>query len=106
MDFGNIRPFVRFVRQLEVLPGASFSRCCPLDARLFFVSSGEGRIEVMGNTLELRTGSVQIRLVMATLLIMTPTVFFAFRRLFDLGDRVWLWFKGGRLEKLRLFGEK
>ena len=58
MDFGNIRPFVRFVRQLEVLPGASFSRCCPLDARLFFVSSGEGRIEVMGNTLELRTGSI------------------------------------------------
>ena len=65
-----------------------------------------GCFTLLGSILELRTGSVQIRLVMATLLIMTPTVFFAFQRLFDMGDRVWLWFQGGRVGKLHLFRQE
>ena len=32
-------------------------------------------------------------LVMATLLIMTPTVFFSMQRLFDWGDKAYLWFR-------------
>jgi hypothetical protein len=43
---------------------------------------------------------------MATLLIMTPTVFFAFQRLFDMGDRLWLWLRSGRVGKLRLFRQE
>ena len=43
---------------------------------------------------ELEPGNAQTGLVMATLLIMTPTVFFAMQRLFDLGDRVYLWILG------------
>ncbi len=44
---------------------------------------------LLGTLLELRTGSVSTRLVMLTLLIMTPTVFFAIQRCFDFGDRVY-----------------
>ena len=65
-----------------------------------------GCFTLLGSLLELRTGSVAIRLVMWTLLIMTPTVFFAFQRLFDLGDRVYLWLRGGRKGPLRLTGPK
>ena len=65
-----------------------------------------GCFTLLGSILELRTGSIAIRLVMWTLLIMTPTVFFAFQRLFDLGDRVYLWLRGGRKGSLRLTGQK
>lgn len=40
---------------------------------------------------DLRAGSIQTALVMATLLIMSPTVFFAVQRLFDWGDKVYAW---------------
>lgn len=43
---------------------------------------------VLGGLFELQAGSLSIRLVMYTLLIMTPTVFFFFQRLFDWGDRL------------------
>lgn len=46
---------------------------------------------LLGSVFELRTGTVAVNLVMATLLIMTPTVFFAMQRLFDFGDRAYLW---------------
>lgn len=49
----------------------------------------------LGWLFELRTGSVATSLVMATLLIMTPTVFFAFQRVFDWGDKVYLWWRNG-----------
>lgn len=42
----------------------------------------------LGEFFELTTGSAGSNLVMATLLIMTPTVFFAFQRLFDFSDKV------------------
>ena len=58
MDFGSIRPFARFVRQLEYLPDTVSPPCYPMDARLFFVSSGEGRIETNGKVLTMPTGSI------------------------------------------------
>ncbi len=45
----------------------------------------------LGTILELRTGGAGSTLVMVTLLIMTPTVFFAVQRLCDWGDRVVAW---------------
>ncbi len=48
----------------------------------------------LGTLLELRTGSADTNLVMATLLIMTPTVFFAIQRLCDWGDKAIAWVKG------------
>ena len=85
--------------------------CKPMDKfrRIIWWAMGLcllGCFTVLGSILELRTGSIRIRLVMATLLIMTPTVFFAFQRLFDMGDRVWLWFRGGRIGKLHLFRQE
>ena len=85
--------------------------CKPMDVfrRIIWWAMGGcllGCFTLLGSILELRTGSIQIRLVMATLLIMTPTVFFAFQRLFDMGDRVWLWFRGGRVGKLHLFKQE
>ena len=88
-----------------------FQVCKPFDKfrRIIWWAMGAcllGCFTLLGSILELRIGSVQIRLVMATLLIMTPTVFFSFQRLFDMGDRVWLWFKGGRIGKLHLFRQE
>ena len=85
--------------------------CKPMDRfrRIIWWAMGVcllGCFTLLGSILELRTGSVQIRLVMATLLIMTPTVFFAFQRLFDMGDRVYLWLKGGRVDQLHLFRQE
>lgn len=44
--------------------------------------------------LDLRTGSVQTALVMFTLIIMSPTVFFAMQRIFDWGDKAAVWIRG------------
>jgi cation-transporting ATPase E len=44
----------------------------------------------LGSFFELRASLDSVQLVMATLLIMTPTVFFAMQRLFDWGDRIYL----------------
>lgn len=43
---------------------------------------------VFNSFFDLRTGSIQAALVMATLIIMSPTVFFAMQRIFDWGDKV------------------
>ena len=50
----------------------------------------------LGSFLELRTGSTAVRLVMGTLLIMAPTVFFCIRRIFDWGDRIYAWIRKKR----------
>ena len=50
-----------------------------------------GCFTLLGEFFELQPGDAKTALVMATLLIMTPTVFFTMQRLFDLGDRVYLW---------------
>ena len=45
---------------------------------------------LLGSFFELRTSLPSVQLVMATLLIMTPTVFFAMQRIFDWGDKIYL----------------
>ncbi len=44
---------------------------------------------LLGSFLELRAGSTAVRLVMFTLLVMSPTVFFCIRRVFDWGDKIY-----------------
>ncbi len=46
---------------------------------------------LLGSLFDLRTSLPGVRLVMAVLLIMTPTVFFAIQRVFDWGDRAVAW---------------
>ena len=41
----------------------------------------------------LETGTAESTLILLTLVIMTPTVFFAVQRVFDLGDKVYLWIR-------------
>lgn len=43
----------------------------------------------LGELFELRAGTIQTKLVMFTLLLMTPTVFFAMQRLFDWGEKLY-----------------
>ena len=45
---------------------------------------------LLGSLFELQAGSWGAKLVMATLLIMTPTVFFAIQRIFDWGDKAFV----------------
>ena len=52
----------------------------------------------LGSFFELKASMRSVQLVMATLLIMTPTVFFAIQRVFDWGDKLVL--------KLRSIGKK
>ena len=47
-----------------------------------------GCFTLLGSFFELRASLPSVQLVMAVLLIMTPTVFFAMQRTFDFGDRV------------------
>ena len=62
---------------------------------------------LLGDILDLRTWSGQARLVMGTLLVMTPTVFFFIQRLFDAvyaaRIRVFAWF---RSKWYRIFRKK
>ena len=48
-----------------------------------------GCFTLLGGIFELRIGNATMLLIMATLLIMTPTVFFAIQRLFDWGDKIY-----------------
>ena len=48
---------------------------------------------LLGNVFDLRTGTPQSNLAMMTLLMMAPTVFIAMLRLFDYGDKLYLWLK-------------
>ena len=49
---------------------------------------------LLGDVIELGAGSDATRLLMLTLLLMTPTVFFAIQRIFDLWDRGIAWICG------------
>ncbi len=51
-----------------------------------------GCFTLLGGVFELRVHSLSVELVMATLLIMTPTVFFAVQRIFDWGDKLYVRF--------------
>ncbi len=48
---------------------------------------------LLGSIFDLQTGSMGAKLVMTTLLIMTPTAFFAIQRVFDWGDKVYLFIR-------------
>ena len=47
-----------------------------------------GCFTLLGNVFDLQPGSLETNLIMATLLIMTPSVFFAMQRIFDWGDKI------------------
>ena len=55
----------------------------------------------LGGLFDLWTGSAQATLVMITLLIMTPTVFFAVQRIFDWVDKLVAWYQAGGLDQLK-----
>ncbi len=79
-----------------------FQTCKPFDKfrKLIWAAMAValvGCFTLLGSFLELRAGRVEVLLVMGTLLVMTPTVFFAVQRIFDWGDKVFLWIK----EKLK-----
>ena len=46
MELKYINPFVRFSRVLSIRENTIFPEYCPIDARLFFVENGEGKIKV------------------------------------------------------------
>ena len=50
-----------------------------------------GCFTFLGGIFELHITAAATALVMATLVIMTPTVFFAIQRIFDWGDKVYAW---------------
>ena len=71
-----------------------FQVCKPFDRfrKLIWFSMAAaliGCFTLLGGIFELRIGSMAVLLIMATLLIMTPTVFFAIQRLFDWGDKLY-----------------
>lgn len=69
--FQVCKPFDRFRRRIWWAMAAGLVVCFTL----------------LGGFFDLRTGSLAALLVMMTLLIMTPTVFFAIQRVFDWGDK-------------------
>ena len=70
-----------------------YQTCKPFDRfrRIIWWAMAVGLVlcfTLLGTFFELRTSQVSTTLVMLTLLLMTPTVFFAIRRVFDWGDRM------------------
>ena len=71
-----------------------FQVCKPFDKfrkLIWFAMSAAlvGCFTLLGGIFELHIESTAVLLVMATLLIMTPTVFFAIQRVFDWGDKIY-----------------
>lgn len=71
-----------------------FQVCKPFDRFRKFLWAGMALglivcFTLLGNVLSLSSRSLEARLLMATLLLMTPTVFFAIQRIFDWGERMW-----------------
>ena len=65
-----------------------FQVCKPFNLfrKCLWCAMGAGMVvcfTLLGDILDLRTWSREVRLVMGTLLLMTPTVFFTIQRLFD-----------------------
>ena len=56
MLFKDIKPFVRFVRQLKITENSVFPEYLPLDARLFYVLDGKGKIKVADRVITLPVG--------------------------------------------------
>ena len=83
-----------------------FQVCKPFDRfrKIIWTAMLVGLVGVftfLGELFELHAGGTANKLVMMTLLLMTPTVFFAMQRLFDWGDRVY-----GRVSQWRNRGKE
>lgn len=70
-----------------------YQTCKPFDRFRRFIWAAMalamlGCFTLLGTFLELRTGEMETQIVMATLLLMTPTVFFTIQRPFDFIDRM------------------
>ena len=75
-----------------------FQTCKPFDKFRIFIWCAMavalvGCFTLLGSFFELHASMTGVRLVMAALLIMTPTVFFAIQRLFDWGDKALAWLR-------------
>jgi AraC-like DNA-binding protein len=57
MLFDEITPFARFPRELAVFENSSFGEVFPVDARIFYVNEGVGKIFVDGGTVIMPRGS-------------------------------------------------
>jgi YesN/AraC family two-component response regulator len=57
MNFKDICPFARFVRHITVDENTVFPPYFPIDARLFYVTAGTGKIEINNNILKMPSGS-------------------------------------------------
>lgn len=58
MEFCDIKPFARFVRTMKIDENADFPPYYPLDARLFYVIAGEGRIALDEQLIAMPPGSI------------------------------------------------
>lgn len=57
MYFKEIHPFIRYAHYLSVNKGQAYNTTVPLDARLFFVLEGKGKIKFDDSIVELPIGS-------------------------------------------------
>ena len=57
MLFEDINPFIRYARYLKIERHQKYHTTVPLDARLFFVFEGEGKIQLDDAVIELPIGS-------------------------------------------------
>lgn len=60
MKLKNLRPFIRFARYLTIEPGSDYQPHIPLDARLFFVSDGYGKIQLNNKIYDMKKSSCLI----------------------------------------------
>ncbi len=81
-----------------------FQTCKPFDRFRIFIWSAMAValvfcFTVLAPLFDLHSGNAQGLLVMATLVVMTPTVFFAIQRLFDWGDKIVAHLRNGKKRK-------
>lgn len=55
--FPELSPYLRFVRYLTLVSNSPYTPCIPLDSRLFYVSEGNGEIDVSGKIYQMSPGS-------------------------------------------------
>lgn len=75
MRFNQISPFVRFVHEFDMSNKFYYSAVTPLDARLFFVKDGVGKIQVEGQVYELKKDSALLVNSGVSYHLLTPETF-------------------------------
>ena len=58
MRVQEVRPFARFVRYLRIQENSVFYRHIPLDSRLFYAVEGAGSVEIDGQKITVKEGSI------------------------------------------------